>query len=323
MALIPKAITNIFNPITDTITGVFNGQYTPTAADYEKLTRESIVKNPYARSCVDLVTKSAASVPVKVQERKGSEWVDLKDDDPIALLMAKPYKRTPATKWRRLLYRDYVTNGKAYIYRLPKASLAIKGSVPAMLMRIRPDRVLPRGGDGYNLFSGFDYVGNDGRFPRLDVEDVLYIRDDHPLEDFDGLSRTESAMIAIDMNNAALKANAAMWQNGARPAGIWRTRGTVTQKLKADIRRMLRQDLGGPAKHGTDPILGGDLKYERTGLSPVEMEAIEEVYMTAGMIAGVYGVPIVFVDPRQATYSNMQEAHLMLFQDTAIPLSMR
>jgi hypothetical protein len=154
----------------------------------------------------------------------------------------------------------------------------------------------------------------------------------NPLDDFYGLSPLYAAATDVDQHNMSARHNVSLLQNGARPSGAIvfkpKDESGMTVQLSESQRQQLMSDLEarftGSHNAGRQMLLEGDFDWKEMGLSPKDMDFLELKNMAARDIALCFGVPSQLVGvPDSATYSNMAEARLALYEDTIIPLLKR
>jgi hypothetical protein len=82
----------------------------------------------------------------------------------------------------------------------------------------------------------------------------------------------------------------------------------------------LKKRHGGPSNAGTPMVLGGNVKWEEMGLSPKDMDFNEGKLDSARDICVAWGVPHVLIVKGAATFNNIKEAKLELYEETVLPL---
>ena len=71
-------------------------------------------------------------------------------------------------------------------------------------------------------------------------------------------------------------------------------------------------------------LLEGDFDWKEMGMSPRDMDFLQNKHMAAKDIALCFGIPSQLIGiPDSQTYANVQEARLALYEETIIPLAMR
>jgi HK97 family phage portal protein len=193
-------------------------------------------------------------------------------------------------------------------------------------------RVIP-GPQG--LPEGYEYEAN-GRKVRWPADPIagrspiLHIKSFHPTDDWYGLSRIEAAARAIDGHNESGAHNLALLQNGARPSGAVVFKPTdagghpaqLSEQQRRDIQEQIEERFQGPRNAGRPLFLEGDFNWLEMGLSPKDMDFINLKASSAREIALAFGYPGYLLGlPEGATFSNVAEARLALWEQTILPLA--
>lgn len=295
-----------------------------TERDYGALSQEAYVINAIGNRCVRYLAGSAAPVPWLLY--RGKEEVT---EHPILDLLRVPGPLTDQASFFEAFYSYLLISGNSYV----EAVGPIRGA-PKELWPLRPDRmqVIP-GPKG--LPAGYEYSANGQKY-RWDVDRItgrsaiLHVKEFHPRNDWYGLGRVDPAAYGIDRHNAAAEHNKALLDNGARPSGalvfepLKGANGEYTQTASNEVLQAAEQRLndrhGGPKNAGRPLVLGGLVKWEEMGLSPKDMDFSSNKDDAARDICTSFGVPHILVVPGEATYNNLRDAKLDVWEQTIIPM---
>jgi HK97 family phage portal protein len=298
----------------------FIGKPVWTPRRYEALTEEGYKKNVIVYRAVNLIARSAASVPWRLYEN-GKELIK----HPLLDLIHCPNPRQAGAAFIESVLAYLLLSGNSYIEMVTGAD-----QKPHELYPLRPDRVKVIPGRA-GLPAAYEYAVN-GKTRQLPVNpangvsNVLHLKMFHPLNDWYGMSPLEAAGCAIDQHNTVSDHNLALLQNGGRPSGALIVNSkTQTNEMTPDQRQSLRDDLRqlyeGEKNAGRMLILEGDFQWKEMGLSPRDLDFIDGKNLSAREIAQAYGVPPMLVGvPGDATFSNYKEARYHLWEDTILPL---
>jgi HK97 family phage portal protein len=289
--------------------------------EYKKFADEAYVKNVIAHRAINMISSSAASIPLKLYA--GANVVHKHQ---VLNLLSKPNPTQSGKEFLESIYSYRQISGNAFI-------LVICGNnnQPVELYALRPDRVsivsdsnlLPK---AYHYKVGKQVV----EYPVDSItgrSQVLHIKNFHPLSDWYGLSSIEAAAYSIDQHNQAGEWNQALLQNGARPSGaiIVDTndgRDRLTELQYSELKSMIDTIFSGPRNAGRPILLEGGLDWKEMSLSPKDMDFIESKHSSARDIALALGVPPQLLGiPGDNTYSNLQEARLALWEQTILPMA--
>ena len=212
----------------------------------------------------------------------------------------------------------------------------VNGDVRELYL-LRPDRVKIKPSktstpEAYQYVLGGKIIKTYDADPITGASEVKHMKLYNPLDDYYGLSPLMAAATDIDNHNAINTHNISLLNNGARPSGAIvfkpaNDRGLPIQ-LTDGQRQQLMDDLNvkysGAANAGRPLLLEGDFDWREMGLSPKDMDFLQQRNMAAKDIALCFGVPSQLIGiPDAQTYANVQEARLALYEETIMPLARR
>lgn len=290
------------------------GQVIYTPRDYESLSKEGYIKNVIAYRCVSLIARSVSAVPWFLM--KGQEAIER---HPVLELINRPNPSEGRTDFMERLAAFYMIAGNVYV----EAS-RFNSSPPLELYTLRPDRVRIIGGrKGFPAAYRYTANGVDVDFdvdPLSGKSNLYHMKTFHPTDDWYGLAPIEAAAFSIDQHNAAGEHNASLLQNRAVPSGTIVFKQNPGDAEMKRVQQLLIDRYSTPKNAGKPMIMGGDAEWKEMGLSPKDLDYNKGVLQVARDICSGFGVPHVLVVPGESTYRNMEEANLMLWEGTVIPL---
>ncbi|MBI1234754.1 MAG: phage portal protein [Alphaproteobacteria bacterium] len=302
------------------------GQPVWTPRRFDKIAEESYKRNAIAFACVKRIASGCASVRWLLHRRGGEEV----GQHPLLNLLENPSPCVGGRQFLEAVYAYLLLAGNTYIEAVgPKRASA----PPRELWPLRPDRMKVVPGPA-SLPKAFEYeVG--GLKTRWEMDPlkgtgpILHLRDFNPLDDWYGMSRIEAAAYGVDRHNAAGAHNKALLDNQCRPSGalvfkpIKNPDGSY-QSAPEDVidkaKKRLDETHGGASNAGRPMVLGGDVAWEEMGLSPKDMDFAAGKDDAAWDICVALGFPPVLMVKGQATYNNVREAKLELWEETNLPL---
>lgn len=305
------------------------GQPNWTPRNYAQLAEEAYVRNAIAYRCTAMIASAAASIPWMLRDKSGKEI----EQHALLDLLTRPGPMIGGQTLFEAFFAYLLLSGNGYMEGVGPSPTR----PPTELWTHRPDRMTSIAGP-FGMPKGFRYEAH-GIVKTWDVDQVtgegpiLHLRLFHPLNDWYGLSPIEPAAYGIDRHNAASAHNKALLDNGARPSGalifkpIKQGQGqgvvsTPPEVIKAAEARLADRH-GGPDNAGRPLVLGGDIDWKEMGISPREMDFGEGKNDAARDICTGFGVPHVLIVTGSATYNNVKEARLQLYEDTVLPLAER
>ncbi len=252
----------------------FVGKPVWTPRRYESLSDEGYRKNVIVYRAVNLIARSAASVPWRLYSN-GNEMLH----HPLLDLIHSPNPRQGGSAFIESVLAYLLLSGNSYIEMVQGSN-----QKPAELYPLRPDRVRVIPGQT-GLPAAYEYAVN-GKSRQLPVNaatgysQILHLKLFHPLNDWYGMSPLEAAGCAIDQHNTVSAHNLALLQNGGRPSGALIV-NTKEQHLQMtnDQRQSLKDDLRnlyeGEKNAGRMLVLEGDFQWKEMGLSPRDLDFID------------------------------------------------
>jgi HK97 family phage portal protein len=293
---------------------------------YENYADDGYRKNAIVYRCVNEIANGAASMQWKAYQGD----IEL-ETHPILSLLNRPNPQQAGVEYFQSLYSYLLLSGNSYAVR------SDVGGMPRELYLLRPDRMRVKASKtsipaGYDYMLGGKVVKTYDADPNTGQSEVKHMKLWNPLDDYYGLSPLMAAAVDIDNHNEINKHNIALLRNGARPTGaiVFRPsdeRGMPVQ-LSDGQRQQLNDDLRtrfqGSGNAGRPLLLEGDFDWKEMGLSPRDMDFLQQKHIAAKDIALCFGVPSQLIGiPDSQTYANVQEARLALYEETIIPLAKR
>jgi|9_EtaG_2_1085328.scaffolds.fasta_scaffold01004_8 HK97 family phage portal protein len=294
--------------------------------NYEAYADEGYRQNAVVYRCINEIANGAACIPFKLFQGD-----DELDQHPLLALLKRPNPSQAGVEYFQAVYSYLLLSGNNYAIRSD-----VGGEVRELYL-LRPDRVRVKPSktstpEAYEYVLGGKVVKTYDADPITGESEVKHMKLYNPLDDYYGLSPLMAAAVDIDNHNAINKHNISLLNNGARPSGAivfkpQSDRGLPIQ-LSDGQRQQLRDDLNvkytGAANAGKPLLLEGDFDWREMGLTPKDMDFLQQRNMAAKDIALCFGVPSQLIGiPDAQTYANVQEARLALYEETIMPLARR
>ena len=302
--------------------------------EYARFAAEGYQQNVIAHRCINLIAKSASTIPFKIMQGRGDAATEVENHD-LEQVMRRPNKLQSHAEFMEAVHAYLLLSGNCYILRTDVES--ISGRRAPSLKLLRPDRVRVKIHKPTGMPEAYEYKA-EGRTETFEADPisgeslVKHIKLFNPLSDEYGMSPLIAAQLDIAQHAGIINHNLAILKNDGRPSGILKISGvdsdgnkanaTDAQLDEADARFSKKFD--GEMRAGKPIIVGGDVDFKPMGLTAKEMDYIKQRNTSARDIATAYGVPAQLVGlPDSQTYSNYAEARLALVQDTVIPQARR
>lgn len=259
----------------------------------------------------------------KVSQPAGQKLEDeVIEDSPLYALMERPNPYTSgSTLWKAFAY-SWIIDGNAYFLKFRNNIGQViqlwyepHFTIKARWVNDKQGAYISGKNDDPKAFINYYEVVRDGEAFRVEVEDVIHFRDGvDPFNTRYGLSRLKTLLREIYGDSAvASYAAKLLGGNGVIPfvLGIDDSDGQLSQADLDNIKaRMLTQTSGANAGQGL--VLSSRMTFERTGMTPQEMDIRTSRYMAQEMYAAVTGIPPQVLNfgagLERSIYNNMAQA---------------
>jgi len=299
-------------------------QFSPR--DYESFSKQAYMINTVAFKAISLTAKAAATIPLKVMEKRGKEYVEI-ENQPINDLLKNPNPMQSQSQFFEAAYSYYQISGNNFTEKCTSMN-----GKPMEIWSVNPQylQVVP-GKSKLPSSYIFKFKGTEIHFPVDPIKgtsDMLHVKSFHPLNHWWGMSALEAALYSIDQHNAAGEWNLALLQNGARPSGALKvpvsetnSSGTLSDEQYENLKSMIRKQNTGQANAGKTLLLEGGLEWQEMGMSLVDIAWIEGKNCSAREIALALGMPPILLSiPGDSTFKNYETARMALYEESVIPL---
>lgn len=265
----------------------------------------------------DVISKVMMDTPIVLRKKEGTG--DPVKHTELARLLSVPNKHET---FGELIYKlgfHLLLTGNAFWL---KDETNFQGERPSQLFALNPKRVKivvdkSRGITGY-LYR-VEGVGTEIPF---DVEDIVHFRIPHPNNDYWGIGVVEAGEPLIQgfINRDSWEGR--FWKNGASPSGVLICEDQVTDEANWKAAKLQwAKEYGGSNNAGKTAWLTGKWKYEKLGLSNVEMQNIEGARWTVEQIFMLAGVPLTTAGLKDAAnYATARQDDLRFRRYTVKPL---
>ncbi len=240
-------------------------------------------------ACVDLLSRTIASLPLFVFEGSGGKRTLARDSMLWQLLHDSPNRRmTPMEFWVAMLL-NLMLRGNAYARIDRNANGDAISMWPLSADQVAVD-VLDDGSVVY-IYS----IGNDRQV--LSEQNVLHLKDLG--NGTFGLSRLEYMRATTsELANAQTAANA-LFANGGKPTGVL----MIDSVLNPEQRKAIKERFVGMAEGSASRlyVLEANMKYEQLSLTPQDTQLLETRKYGVEEIGRWFGVPAVLINHSNTT----------------------
>ena len=269
---------------------------------------------PQLRTVVDFLARNIAQVGLHLFRRVSDTDRARVTDHPMAKLIRRPYPRVTRHGLFDALVHDVGIYDVACWLKVKQPNGGLS------LLRLPPARLEPDG-DSWMGLSGVKMKGSRGT-KTWGLDEVVLMRGYSPTGAW-GTPPVETLRQTLLEEWNANQYRTQLWRNGARfPGTIERPAKTP---WSSDARAVFKNDWqglytgDGPGAGGT-PILEDGMKFVANGVTPKDAEYIAARKLTREEVASAYHVPLPMVGILDhATFSNIKEQHIQLYQDCLGP----
>jgi HK97 family phage portal protein len=322
--LLPRIFSNLYATIkasnsgaADRIMSAIGHREAVRYANLSKYTDQAGVfgTSSWVYIAVDIKATAASLVNLNVLRREGAKKIAV-DNHPLELLF-----QTPNTFQTQL---ELIYNTVAYLELTGNAYWFLNGApagAPAEIIPMRPDRV--RIVPGYStdrMINGYIYDLDGVQIP-LAPEEVLHFKLFNPRDDYYGMSRLESAALAIQTDIKQQEYNRNFFgKNKGIPAGVVNVENMIPDVVYEQLKRDWENSYGGTERK-TAFLRGGTVKWQDVGISQTDMDFLAGRQFNKEEILQIYRIPPGLID-KNTTEANALAAFELFTTNTIWPSMM-
>nr|BDD47715.1 hypothetical protein 17 [bacterium] len=279
---------------------------------------EGYQSNADLYSVISLRADNAPNIEPALYEKKNGELERLTEHE-ILTLLSNPAPGVTYSKFIGQVVGYLDMTGDAYIWApfLERGRNAGK----TVELDVLPSQFIEIKTDSTGTVTGYElqYAGKNIFYP---AEEICHIS----LKQYDfgqkkqlyGMSPIRAAIKNLSASNEAITAHLAKLQNRG-VEGFVGVKGAEGTENIAGLKKKWNEETGGNAA-GKVFWIGSDITWQRTGLTPVELDILKAINWNLQTFCNIYKVPSIILDPNVAnTYNNLTEAYAALYSRSIIP----
>ena len=306
--------------------------------------------NPTIYSLIQLISKSAITVPYKiyqkldesaVKEYKGLLSDGLNEESvfksrlmrkhifeevehsALGKLLERPNPAQSFSVFLQELISFGKLTGNRYVYGIAPENGENAGvysqlyNLPAHLIEIKSDGI-------FKPVSKYTMIYNKNKYD-LTAEEVLHIADFNPDYQGDGShlygqSPIEAGMRVLTTANEAVETNLKFLHNQSARGMLSPEDETITPTQAQQLKDALRRNYQGSKSANDIMITGKKFSWTNFGLSTSDLQLLESYNATIKDLCNLYGVPVQLLNNTESTtYDNYRIARKVLFTNAIIP----
>lgn len=268
------------------------------------VTEEQAMQIPAVKSSVELIASTISSLPIYLyREMVNGDLEDISDKR-VSLLNNRANKYDTASKVKKLLVKDLLLHGRAYLFR---EGDQLK-HLPAKNMEARATTTE----DGI-LFTSKRYVYNGLKTINLTEDQVIVFETGTEGVLVDGELILNQAINELEYSKNVLS-------NGALPVGVLQVASRLTETAINRLRGSFENLYSGAKKAGKTLILEEGMEYKPVSLNPNELQLNETSKHTLASIARLFNVPQALIDSNANKYASLEMQNMQFLQYSLNPL---
>jgi len=259
----------------------------------EETVSNAYAQNAWAHAAIKLKARMCASVPLEILagSRRDRDGEPVRGDDTLRRLLDCPSPLMSGHEFIEAtsIYLDL--NGECFwIGYAADGSPLRRGEVPAEILIVRPDGMVPDIDQRTGIVLGWQTTNANGEVFRFTAEQVGHPKEFDPANPYRGLAPITPVLPSFNYELRATQFNNALLANGADPGGIIYSESPLTQDEATGLRSQWEDRHRGAIKSARLAILSGGLKYEPIAVTAKDMAFSDALGWGKSEILAVLGV---------------------------------
>jgi HK97 family phage portal protein len=265
-------------------------------------------------AAIRVIAETIGQIQWEIYEQQGEAEIEV-DDHPLArLLDEEPNTEMTAFSWRVCMLTAYYLHGNM-IAEIERNG----GGQPIGLWPIHPSRVQVRRDPAGTMF--YAVTDPDGLNPiRIEAADIYHV----PLLASDGVvgkGLVQRARNTFGLTLGMEEYSGSSFANGARPAGLLKHPGKLTEAARSNIRSEWEALHRGADKAGRTAVLQEGMEFQPMQMSAVDAQLLEQRQFQIAEIARWFNIPPHLLrDLSRATFGNIEHQGIEYQTYTIRPL---
>jgi HK97 family phage portal protein len=259
---------------------------------------------PAVHACIMVIARSISQCyPKHIRELEGGKTTEVRNSAAYRVLRnPNSYQTTP--EFLLNMIATALTEGEAFAVATRNARTEVDS------LHLLPPRACAPYVDSETkevfYAVGANPLGPGGTEYMAPARDILHLRFYTPRHPLIGETPIKAAALAIGINVALARGQAAFFANMSRPSGVLSTDVALTKDQMLQLRAAFDEQSQGMAA-GKIPILANGLKFQQLSISSQDAQLVQAQQMSLEDICRVFGVPPPLVgDLNHATLNNSE-----------------
>ncbi len=267
-------------------------------------------------ACIKKRSQEIANIQLRLYKRKNEDEIEEVKTHDILDLLDRVNEFMTRYDLFELTSVFWDLTGEAFWWKLRDNS----GKVVSIYPYLSPANmeVVP---DPETFIKGYVYnVPGTGKRIPFDAKDIIHFKYPNPQNPYRGISPVKAAELVIASDREALKWNWRFFKNEAKPSGVIKIPGVLSQDQYDRILAQWESRHGGAANAHKIAIIEGGGEFTEVGISQKDMDFLKQREFSRDEIFTIFGVPkgvMTADDVNRAT----AEAHRAIFiEETIVPI---
>lgn len=283
----------------------FNSATVYSSAPPELISEDEALQIPSVRAAVELISNSISTLPIYLyQEAANNDITKIEEDDRIDRLNHDANKFDTAQTIKKLVVKDYLLHGKAFIYKKDSSLHYLEAKNIRQEIFTEDNITVSR--------KEYEYIGLNESV-KINEEDLIVIDSGQPGILVDGGKILQNARQQIEYSTSLLT-------NSAVPVGMLKAASRLTQTAIDRLRRNFEGIFSGAKNSGRTLILEEGLQYEPISLKPDELQLTEASKQTISEIARLFNIPESLINSDANKYASLEQNTVQFLQNTLLPI---
>lgn len=276
---------------------------------------ETYEKSLYVYACVSKIAEKIGSIDFKLYQIMNSkgEVKEITSHPALDLI----YRVNPFQTKAEFLETTVINlklAGNAFWYKVRN-----NGGQVVELWNLRPDKMMIVK-DPISFIKQYELLKNDGTKEIFAPDDIVHFKYPSPLDQYLGMSPLKPTAIRVDTEEFASKYQRDFFLNNARPDGILKMSGNITEDQRREIKESWDLRHQGTGKNSKIAVLEGGMEYQQVSLTQREIDYIQSMRFTRDDILVAFKVPkpiVAIVD--DVNRANSETAMFVFLSETIKP----
>lgn len=276
----------------DTVnTGLTLDQILSSFVDPSEITKEQAMMIPSVAACVNLISDTVASLPIKLYKINADEQttVEVKDDQRVTLLNTDTGDTLSPYMWKKMLVEDMLIYGAGYSYinkqRNLVKSLNYVSNPQVGVTLVDPDPI----------FKNLDIIVYGQQYKEFEF--VKLLRKTHDGVQGKGVLKENNKILSVAYNQLLFED--LLYRTGGNKKGYL----TSSSRLSPEAMTSLKQAFANLYQNNNENIivLNSGLEFKESNSTAVEMQVNSNKVTNDEAICKIFGVPTMLLGGKTAS----------------------